>query len=281
MGKHNNTHHTPNKTMSTTHTKQNFYDTELSVFTWKGESFFVGVQMANLLKRETFNMYRSMKIKNISIRRATSEQVNFLIREQAVRAGTHSVTLVPYESGINFMAEAQRKLKRKTAFTKRKSTRSSKRKSSSSASSSPSNSTPSSPASSSPPAPKRTETTPPPTPLVTVPFEFQSSLPADGQMPQRRKPGQTRRAIKKDKMLSLQAIQSMRSPGKRTLRELALAAEELDMVDSLSRERAAAASKKPKPEEALPPISEILATSTNSQLNYEFTKFARSVVASF
>jgi len=51
-------------------------------------------------------MYRSMKIKNIRIKRADPEQVEYLCQCNAVRAGTHSVTLIPFESGLYFIADA-------------------------------------------------------------------------------------------------------------------------------------------------------------------------------
>src|SRR5688500_1519781 len=41
----------------------------VSVFTLNGKKYFVGVQLATLLKRETFNLYRSMKIKNVGVSR--------------------------------------------------------------------------------------------------------------------------------------------------------------------------------------------------------------------
>ena len=87
-----------------THKRIRAFGTRLSVVKIEGVEYLIGVQIATLLKRETFNMYRSMKIKNINIQRATAEQVEFLCNHNAVRAGTHSVTLIPYHSGLYFIA---------------------------------------------------------------------------------------------------------------------------------------------------------------------------------
>jgi hypothetical protein len=78
----------------------------LSIFTVNGVKYLVGVQVARLLKRKTFNMYRCMKKKKIPIRRASPQEVEFLCSVKAVRSGTHSITLVPYADGLYFIADA-------------------------------------------------------------------------------------------------------------------------------------------------------------------------------
>jgi len=86
------------------------------------ERFFIGTQVAALLKRETFNMYRSMKIKRVDIQRASPEQVDFLAQVGAVKPGTHSVTLIPYQDGLYFMADAwYRQHRFEVPYMKRKS----------------------------------------------------------------------------------------------------------------------------------------------------------------
>jgi len=87
------------------HKRISAFGRKLSILKSDGEEFIIGVQVATLLKRETFNMYRSMKIKNIKLQRATPEQVEYLCNHNAVRSGTHSVTLIPYESGMYFIAD--------------------------------------------------------------------------------------------------------------------------------------------------------------------------------
>lgn len=90
--------------MLTTHETTTAFGKKLTVVTIDSQKYLIGVQIASMLKRETFNMYRSMKIKNIRIKRAAPEQVEYLCQCNAVRAGTHSVTLIPFDSGLYFVA---------------------------------------------------------------------------------------------------------------------------------------------------------------------------------
>lgn len=87
------------------HSQISVFDSSLTVVDF-GERLLIGAQVATLLKRETFNMYRSMKIKRINIRRASPGEVAFLVKAEAVRVGTHSVTLIPLEKGLYFIADA-------------------------------------------------------------------------------------------------------------------------------------------------------------------------------
>ena len=86
------------------HKRINAFGKKLSVVKLTGNKYLIGVQIAALLQRETFNMYRSMKIKNVQLIRATPEQVELLCSCSAVRSGTHSVTLIPYDAGLYFIA---------------------------------------------------------------------------------------------------------------------------------------------------------------------------------
>lgn len=86
------------------HKKINVFGKKLSVVRFQDDKYLIGVQVASLLQRETFNMYRSMKIKKINLVRATPEQVEQLCNCTAVRFGTHSVTLIPHEAGLYFIA---------------------------------------------------------------------------------------------------------------------------------------------------------------------------------
>jgi hypothetical protein len=86
-----------------THSKENLWGRSQTVISIAGKKYLVGVQIAKLLKRETFNLYRSMKVKGIEVARATSEQVEYLMRTGAVKRGTRSVTLVSYEAAKTFV----------------------------------------------------------------------------------------------------------------------------------------------------------------------------------
>ena len=71
----------------------------------KGTRYLVGVEIAKLLKQQTYNMYRSMKSKGIQLNRANQHCLSFLRHKKAVPRNTHSVTLVPYLDGIRFIFE--------------------------------------------------------------------------------------------------------------------------------------------------------------------------------
>jgi hypothetical protein len=88
-----------------THERVPHFGSRLSIVEFGDKQLYlIGTQVAALLKRETFNMYRSMKIKLVDLERATAEQVDFLCQVGAVRSGTHSVTLIPYQEGLYFIA---------------------------------------------------------------------------------------------------------------------------------------------------------------------------------
>jgi hypothetical protein len=84
---------------------KSLFHSKMSVVTFEGIHYLVGVQVARRLNRKTFNMYRCMKKKKIDIRRATQKEVDFLKGVGAVHAGTHSITLVPFKDGLCFAAD--------------------------------------------------------------------------------------------------------------------------------------------------------------------------------
>jgi len=91
------------------HRWKNLFGKNMSVLTLGDREFLIGVQIAQLLKRETFNLYRSLKIKGIDVIRAANEQVDYLVNCNSIKRGTHSVTLVPYEDGVAFVSEERRR----------------------------------------------------------------------------------------------------------------------------------------------------------------------------
>lgn len=90
-----------------THTWRKLFGALMSVVCVREQKYLIGVQVAALLNRETFNMYRSMKIKHIQTARAKSDHIEFLARAGAVRGGTHSVTLIPFDACMYFIADAR------------------------------------------------------------------------------------------------------------------------------------------------------------------------------
>jgi len=92
------------------HTKREYFGQSFSVVSMDDQEFLIGVQIAQYLKRETFNLYRSMKIKNLEIVRATPEQVDYLIQSCSIKRGTHSVTMVPLKQGLGFISDEVKRL---------------------------------------------------------------------------------------------------------------------------------------------------------------------------
>ena len=69
------------------------------------KKFLIGVQVSKLLQRQTFNLYRSMKLKGIELTRASPQEIGFLLHSRSIRHNIHSVTLVPYDKGKAFILE--------------------------------------------------------------------------------------------------------------------------------------------------------------------------------
>eukprot|EP01097_Dermamoeba_algensis_P009784 TRINITY_DN7028_c0_g1_i1.p1 TRINITY_DN7028_c0_g1~~TRINITY_DN7028_c0_g1_i1.p1 ORF type:complete len:248 (-),score=50.80 TRINITY_DN7028_c0_g1_i1:241-984(-) len=86
--------------------KKKIFGKHLNVIELDNKEYLIGRELAALLNRETFNMYRTMKVKRIEIRRANPEQVEYFAKVGAVRTGTHSVTLIPLTDGVRFVEEA-------------------------------------------------------------------------------------------------------------------------------------------------------------------------------
>jgi len=83
--------------------------------------FYIGVHLSCVLQRETFNMYRSMKLTGIQLYKADAALVQRLVHLNCVHSGTHSITLIPVETSQAFIEEALEKLAirtRKRALTR-------------------------------------------------------------------------------------------------------------------------------------------------------------------
>ena len=82
---------------------------KMIVFTIHGskgpKKYLIGVQISKILHRQTFNLYRSLKLKGVEVERASPPQVGFLLRTQSLPPNTHSVSLVPYDGGKDFIID--------------------------------------------------------------------------------------------------------------------------------------------------------------------------------
>lgn len=68
-----------------------------------GDQFMIGAHVASLLKKETFNLYRSLRCRGATTYKADEVLLHFLTVNRIVRKGTRSVTLVPYEHVISLI----------------------------------------------------------------------------------------------------------------------------------------------------------------------------------
>ena len=83
---------------------------KITVFTIHGDDgrpakYLIGVQVSKILRRQTFNLYRSLKLKGVGVIRATPQQVGFLLRTQSLPPNSHSVSLIPYKGAKDFILE--------------------------------------------------------------------------------------------------------------------------------------------------------------------------------
>lgn len=101
---------TPRAPGNLEHKKQKFYGKKMSVITLNNQKYMIGVQIAHLLQRETYNLYRSMKVKNLAITRASPEQVDYLLKTNVVKPGTRSITFIPIDQAIAYIEEEIKKV---------------------------------------------------------------------------------------------------------------------------------------------------------------------------
>jgi len=69
----------------------------------EGVKFFVGAHLAELLRRETFNLYSSLKRRNIPVRQTDQMFLQWLVGHQLIYPGTTSVTLVGVDDVQGFV----------------------------------------------------------------------------------------------------------------------------------------------------------------------------------
>ena len=77
--------------------------------------YFVGAHLAELLKKETFNLYSSLKRRNIATRNGDAWLLHLLISKSLVFAGTTSLTLVRVDQVSEFVDDALAKIEQRKA----------------------------------------------------------------------------------------------------------------------------------------------------------------------
>ncbi len=70
----------------------------------QGHQYLVGSHVAELLKRETFNLYGSLKRRGIPIWHASDEILRFLISRGSLYVGTTSVSLLRLQEISDFVS---------------------------------------------------------------------------------------------------------------------------------------------------------------------------------
>jgi len=95
------------------HAVQEINGKKITVVWVNDRRWMIGVQVASLLERETYNLYRSLKVKNIEVKRATVEQIDYLLKNDIVRTGTRSITFISLDHSISFLSDELRKLEKK------------------------------------------------------------------------------------------------------------------------------------------------------------------------
>lgn len=80
------------------------YGKNMTIVDIWGHKFFIGVQVAKLLRRETFNLYRSLKISGTEIIRCNPGQLELMLQLNKVKRGTRSVTLLSYDNTLAYIA---------------------------------------------------------------------------------------------------------------------------------------------------------------------------------
>jgi hypothetical protein len=67
------------------------------------ESYVIGAELAAAIRRETYNLYRSLDIKGVVLEQATAEQFRWLVATGVVRSSAHSATLVPLALALQLL----------------------------------------------------------------------------------------------------------------------------------------------------------------------------------
>jgi hypothetical protein len=82
---------------------QRIYGKRVRVLRYLGVDYFIGVDLAGALDRETFNVYRSLKMKKIPVVRLDLPAVDVLVRSNILTRGTRSATLLPVNEVVPWL----------------------------------------------------------------------------------------------------------------------------------------------------------------------------------
>jgi hypothetical protein len=88
------------------HCTETWFNYSLTVL-WPQEypsrRFLVGSELCVMMQREPYNLYRSMLIRKVPMHRCEPMEIQSLVHFGIVQPGIHSVTLVNFSEGIEFI----------------------------------------------------------------------------------------------------------------------------------------------------------------------------------
>ncbi len=67
------------------------------------DQYLIGANVCNRFRKETFNLYRSLRVKGVDPCRGSELLLNYLLSRRTLKAGTRSVTLVPYNETLSLL----------------------------------------------------------------------------------------------------------------------------------------------------------------------------------
>lgn len=88
---------------------------DLTVLRCLGVSYFIGVEFSRAVKKETFNIYRSLKLRGVQLVRLGLDSVVALVIADILPRGTRSATLIPVGEAIAWLEEETKKKARLAA----------------------------------------------------------------------------------------------------------------------------------------------------------------------
>jgi len=95
------------------------WDEAMVVVSIEGADYFVGAHLAEVVRRETFNLYSSLRRRNIGMRQADTGMVKLLVGKGLIFVGTTSVTLVNKSDVVEFVDDTVAENKRRKGRCRR------------------------------------------------------------------------------------------------------------------------------------------------------------------
>jgi hypothetical protein len=85
------------------HRVEQCYGVSLTVVSYEGREWFLGVDLAHMMIQETYNFYRSLKLHHVPIHKCTVEQIQQLLDMKVLHIGVHNATLISHRETLRFL----------------------------------------------------------------------------------------------------------------------------------------------------------------------------------